>query len=72
MADQSQNKIFGDIEVAPDQRDALDAERPDGEGEPEDLRVNDEDVDSGTRPSDRPERPTTAGDMANPRTGPIG
>jgi hypothetical protein len=72
MADQNQNKIFGDIDVPPEQQDGLDSDRRRREQDAEDLRVNDEDVDSGQGRSNGCDRPSTAGDMANPRTGPIG
>jgi hypothetical protein len=71
MAEQSHNTIFGDKGTAPDrtdEKDKLPRRRSDGE----DLRVNDEDTDPGGARSDRPERPSSADDMKEPRTGPIG
>jgi hypothetical protein len=77
MADQNHNSIFGDQGTGPDkpsQAEGEDFERGDmpGAGRPKDVGANDEDREPGRLRSDRPERPSTAGDQANPRTGPIG
>ena len=72
MAEQSYNTLFGDQGTAPyrtEEKDKLPRRR---KGEGEDLRVNDEDTEPGGARSDRPERPSSADDMKNPRTGPVG
>jgi hypothetical protein len=74
MADQDHNTIFGDQGTGPDKPSQ--AEGEDNTGLPgaqttEDVRVNDEDVERTRRRPER-DRPSTADDMSNPRTGPIG
>jgi hypothetical protein len=71
MAEQSYNTIFGDQGTAPDRTEEKD-KLPRRRGEGEDLRVNDEDTEPGGVRSDQPDRPSSADDMKNPRTGPIG
>jgi hypothetical protein len=75
MADQNHNTIFGDQGTGPDkpsQAEGEDIRELPGADEPADLSVNDEDREPGGLRSDRPDRPSTADDMNNPRTGPIG
>ena len=72
MAEQSYNTIFGDKGTAPERTDEKDKLPRRRQGEDEDLRVNDEDAEPGRARSDRPDRPSSADDMTNPRTGPVG
>jgi len=72
MAEKSHNTIFGDQGTAPDRTEEKDKLPRRSRGEREDLRVNDEDTEPGGARSDRPDRPSTAEDMKNPRTGRIG
>jgi hypothetical protein len=72
MAEQSHNTIFGDQGTAPDRTEEKDKLPRRRRGEDEDLRVNDEDTEPGRVRSDRPDRSSSADDMTNPRTGPIG
>jgi hypothetical protein len=72
MAEKSHNTIFGDQGTAPDRTEEKDKLPRRSRGEREDLRVNDEDTEPGGARSDRPDRPSNADDMKNPRTGRIG
>jgi hypothetical protein len=75
MADQNHNTIFGDQGTGPDkpsQAEGEDIRDLPGADEPTDLGVNDEDRESGGFHGGRRERPSTADDMNNPRTGPVG
>jgi len=72
MPQKSHNTIFGDQGTAPDRTEEKDKLPRRSRGEREDLRVNDEDTEPGGARSDRPDRPSNADDMKNPRTGRIG
>jgi hypothetical protein len=75
MADQNHNTIFGDTGTGPDKPSQAEGEDRDdmpGADKPGGVGANDEDREPGGLRSDRTERPSTAGDMSNPRTGPIG
>jgi hypothetical protein len=73
MADHDPTSVFGNITPRPDSADDKARRRPAGGGAaPDDVSANDEDTEPGGRRSERPERPSTADDMNNPRTGPIG
>jgi hypothetical protein len=69
MAEQNHNTIFGDQGTEPERKETPDqkAKRSDGN-----VKVNDEDREPGKLRGDRPDRPSTANDQSNPRTGPIG
>jgi hypothetical protein len=67
----STKSTFGDITPRPDSADDA-ARRRDKGGADQDIDANDEDREPGGLRSDRPVRPSTADDMKNPRTGPIG
>jgi hypothetical protein len=72
MPEHSHNTIFGDQGTAPNRTEEKDKlprrRRPDAD----DLHVNDEDAEPGGVSSDQPDRRSSADDMKNPRTGPIG
>jgi hypothetical protein len=75
MADQHQNTIFGDQGTGPDkpsQAEGEDNRNLPGAAKPRDVGANDEEVEPGRTRGDRSDRPSTADDMSNPRTGPIG
>jgi hypothetical protein len=72
MADESPNTIFPDGDTAPNQPDGVRTPNRPRPGRDEDVRANDEDTEPGRIRSDRPDRPSSADDMSNPRTGPIG
>lgn len=69
MAEQNHNTIFGNQGTEPDRKETPDqkAKRTD-----RDVKVNDEDREAGKLRGDRSDRPSTANDQTNPRTGPIG
>jgi hypothetical protein len=74
MADTDQKtSILGDIAPLPDTaNDAPRRRTPAAPATGDDVRSNDEDTEPGGLRSDRPDRPSTADDQKNPRTGPIG
>lgn len=69
--DQDQKSVFGDITPQPDTADDT-PRRNTGNPADDNVRANDEETEPGGLRSDRPDRPSTADDMDNPRTGPIG
>ncbi len=71
MADQDQQSVFGDINPRPDSADDKSQRRREDRAEG-DVQANDEDTAPGGRRSELPDRPSTADDMKEPRTGPIG
>ena len=71
MAEQSYNTIFGDKGTAPDRTEEKDKLPRRRRVDAEDVGANDEDTEAGNTRSDRSERPSSADDMKNPRTGPI-
>lgn len=69
MAEQNHNTIFGNQGTEPERKESPDRKAPRAT---ENVKVNDEDREPGKLRSDRPDRPSTANDQSNPRTGPIG
>ena len=70
--DPDEKSVFGNITPKPDKADDT-SRRGNKEGSTDDdVRANDPDAEPGGLRSDRPERPSTADDQDNPRTGPIG
>ncbi len=72
MAEQKHNTVFGDEGTAPNAPDRQRTGTGPREGEQKDVNVNDEDREPGRLRGDRGDRPSSADDMKNPRTGPIG
>ena len=69
MPQKSHNTIFGDQGTAPERTEEKDKLPRRRKGAGDDLPVND------TEPggiSGRPDRPSSADDLKNPRTGPVG
>ena len=72
MADQKPNTIFGDEGTGPIRPDEKPRQPNQAADDSDDLKVNDEGTERGGLRGDRSERSSTADDMSNPRTGPIG
>ena len=72
MAEQKHNTVFGDKGTAPNAPDRQRTGEIPRDGKTRDVNVNDEDREPGRSRGDRPDRPSSADDMKNPRTGPIG
>jgi hypothetical protein len=70
--DPDQKSVFGNITPKRDEADDTPQRRNREKSTGDDVAANDEDAEPGGLRSERPERPSTADDQDNPRTGPIG